>query len=98
MSRPVAERERMAWLAAVAVLATAVVWLAVVGIVLIAASFHGGQEPPLVALRALGRAALALLRHGAPLLPPALLACVLAGALVRSLLRGVAIRREVRHA
>ncbi|OGF13176.1 MAG: hypothetical protein A2W00_13960 [Candidatus Eisenbacteria bacterium RBG_16_71_46] len=87
----------MAWLAAVAVLATALVWLAAAGLVLILASSNV-QAPPLVMLRALGRAALALLRHGAPLLPPALLACVLAGALVRSLLRGVAIRREVRHA
>lgn len=89
-------RERHLWIAATAALATALAWLATLGLLLFV-NAHGGRFPEaFVVLRALARTALALGRSGGLATPAALVA---AGLLLALAMRpGTRPERKVRHA
>ena len=88
-------RERHAWIAVTAVLATSLAWLATVDLLLLA-STHAARFPEALAvLRAVSHAALAVGRFGGP---EALAALVAAGALLALALRpGTRAEGRTRH-
>jgi hypothetical protein len=89
-------RERHAWIAVTAVLATALAWLATVSLVVVVNAYGGRAPEVLVVLRALARAALLLGRAGWPAI---LAALVTAGFLLALALRpGARMERKARHA
>jgi hypothetical protein len=88
-------RERHAWIAVTAVLATALAWLATVSLVLLANAYGGRAPEVLVVMKALAHAALLLGRAGWPAMLAAL-AC--AGLLLALALRpGMRMERKARH-
>ena len=89
-------RERHAWIAVTAVLATALAWLATLSLVLLV-NVYGGRFPEVcIVLRALGRTALLLGGAGWPAM---LAALVTAGFLLALALRsGSRSERKARHA
>ena len=87
-------RERQAWIAVTAVLATALAWLATVSLVLLVNAYGGRAPEVLVVLRALARAALLLGRVGWP----GMLATVAAGLMLALALRpGARTEGRARH-
>jgi len=89
-------RERHAWIAVTAVLATALAWLATVSLVLLVNAYGGRFPEVFIVLRAMTRAALALGRSGGPAMLAALAA---AGLLLALALRsGARMERKARHA
>jgi hypothetical protein len=91
-------RERLAWIALVAALATSASWLALItaGLLMTAAGTHIPET--LVAVRALFRVAWLLLRQVGALTPLILLVPALVALFVRSLTNGPSLKREARHA
>jgi hypothetical protein len=89
-------RERHAWIAVTAVLATALAWLATVNLVLLVNVYAGRFPEVLAVLRALRHAALALGRSGGPAIPAALVTAGLL--LVLALRSGTRSERQARHA
>lgn len=94
-------RERTAWLAVVAALASALVWLGVV-VAAMALRLHGADLSQALAVgltvgRALARTALVLVGNGLPLLVAMLAAAVVAGMLLRLPQPGALEKRSVRH-
>jgi hypothetical protein len=89
-------RERHAWIAVTAVLATALAWLATLSLVLLV-NVYGGRFPEVfLVLEALARAALLLGRAG---WPAVLAALAIAGFLLALALRpGARLDRRARHA
>ena len=101
MKARLSSRERAAWLAVVAVLATALLWLGAVAAAM-ALRLHGADLSPALAVgltvgRALARAALALVGSGMPLIAAMLAAAVVAGMLLRLPQPGALEERRVRH-
>ena len=87
MKTRLAPRERTAWVAVVAVLATSLLWLGtvtgVMALRLHAADLKRGIEVVLAVGRAIVRATLALAGHGWPVLAAMLAAAAVAGMLLR---------------
>ena len=88
-------RERQAWIAVTAVLATSLFWLASAVLVLLLGAYAGGVHGFLVVMRALARAALHLGRTGGPLALAALGAVALTFAAAVRL--GTRADRSARH-
>jgi peptidoglycan/LPS O-acetylase OafA/YrhL len=89
-------RERHAWIAVTAVLATAMAWLATLSLVLLVNVYSGHFPEVCIVLGALARAALALGRTG---WPAGLAALAIAGFLLALALRpGARMDRRTRHA
>ena len=89
-------RERHAWIAVTAVLATALAWLATLSLVLLVNAYGGRAPEVLVVLGALARAALLLGRAG---WPATLAALATAGLLLALALRsGARMEGKARHA
>ena len=91
-------RERHAWIAVVAVLATSLGWLAAIGSVLAVRAFAVREPASWVAVRAVWRVMINLLQHSPAALPAVLLAVGIAGLLIRALTSGNPSRRRVSHA
>jgi hypothetical protein len=90
-------RERMAWVAVVAALATSASWLAAISLALLARQSGVVSPEALVAMRALARAAWMLLRQAAPV---ALVALFVAGviALAWTHANEARVEERTRHA
>ena len=91
-------RERHAWIAVTAVLATSMAWLAAVSTALLLGAYAAQLSDWVVVLRALGRALLHLTRAGGPIALTALAALAAAGlTLAAALPRRPRAIRSVRH-
>ena len=91
-------RERVAWIAVVAVLATSLAWLVVIDLVLLAGA-HGHRLPEVfVVARALLRAGRLLVTQGWPGTPAVLIVWTVLGAAVLLPYPGALLRRGFHHA
>ncbi|HEY2953672.1 MAG TPA: hypothetical protein VGK89_00310 [Candidatus Eisenbacteria bacterium] len=98
MTRVIRRNERLVWAAVVAALATSASWLAVISIALLARAKGFDAPAVLAAGRALVRAAWLMVRHGAAIVPLALLVPGLGVLFVRALRGDRALNGETRHA
>ncbi len=90
-------RERAAWIAAVAVLATSLAWLTAVNLAWLAHAWLADSPRHHALARAILRAAAAGLGHG-PVLVAVIASLVAAALLVALLRRGAPLEGRVRHA
>jgi hypothetical protein len=90
-------RERVAWTATVSVLATSLAWLGVMTLALMLTANAGRFSAVVVVLRAVLRAALALLAGFWPVVLAALLAAGLLLLVARAPRAGAPLAREVRR-
>ena len=74
-------RERQAWIAAVAILATSLAWLAAIDLVLLLAAHGRGLEAVLAVLRVMLKVARTLVEHSLPVVPAIMFALVAIGVL-----------------
>lgn len=95
MTARVGVGERQAWIGVVAMLATSIVWLAVINGALVVWAWMGRLDEFVVAARVLLRVARGFLPAVEAVLPVACLGMVLSGAVLAALWGGA--KREVRH-
>jgi hypothetical protein len=90
--------ERIAWMTAVAVLATSLCWLAAIDAVMLAHRLGAESSVAWALVRALGKSVLALLAHAWPTLVAAALAVAALWALLHAPRGHGALEEGVRHA
>ncbi|MBI5709397.1 MAG: hypothetical protein HZC42_03710 [Candidatus Eisenbacteria bacterium] len=91
-------RERVAWIAVVAVLATSLAWLAVIDLVLLAGAYGHRLPEVFVVARALLRAGRLLVTQGWPGTPAALIVWTGLGAVALAARPGALSRSGLGHA